>query len=480
MHVPRGCGHRTYVVTVSSRSRALALLLAVCVLLGAPAGCARAETPDAAGSHGRRAAVPSFVVSSPTDGNRRLQSLPTAPPGAAGTVEVVLHPDQVRQAWWGTGAALTDASVQLLADRPGIVRTLFDPAADKGARLTMLRLPLSATDFSPRLWTWHLRDGAARPARAARTAVGLVKSRVLPLVPRLRVVGAPWSAPRSMKTTGTLRGGALAPEALSAYADLLVGQARWLRQHGVRLWATSLGNEPGHSSDYPTMTMTDAQLAALGTAVGPRLDRLRTRLWAVDHNWYDRDRVDAVLARSAGFDAAAFHCYAGRPEQMAGLGVPRMVTECTGTEDGAPGTFAWDAKNLVADSVAAGSSGLMMWNLALDPEHGPTDEGSRWGCKRCRGVVTVTPSGMVREPEFFTLAHLSRAAVPGARVIDATAPEWLSVAAFHNPDGSYGVFGHNGSSTDQTVRLSLGPSAGGRAYVLRPGDMFSYRGPLPE
>lgn len=452
------------------------------MLLSAPAGCARAETPEA-GSPARRAAAPSFVVSSPTDGDRRLQSISAAPADAAATAEVVLHPDQVRQAWWGTGAALTDASVRLLADRPGVVRTLFDPAARKGARLTMLRLPLSATDFSPRLWTWRLRDGAVRPAREARAAVDLVRSRVQPLVPRLRVVGAPWTAPRAMKTGGTLRGGALAADSLVEYGDLLVGQARWLRRHGVPLWATSLGNEPGHSSDYPTMTMTDAQLAELGTAVGPRLDRLGTRLWAVDHNWSDRDRVDAVLAGSAGFDGAAFHCYAGQPAQMAGLAVPRMVTECTGTTDGAAGTFAWDAKNLVADSVAAGSSGLMMWNLALDPDHGPTDEGSLWGCKQCRGVVTVTPFGIAREPEFFTLAHLARAAVPGARVIGSTAPEWLSVAAFRNPDGSYGVFGHNRSSTDQTVRLSLGPGPGpgadGRSYVLHPGDLFSYRGPLP-
>ncbi len=463
-------------MTPLSCSRALGPVLASVLLLGATAGCARAETPDAAGSP--RTGASSFVVSSPTDASRRLQSIPTAPDTEAVTADVVLHPDRTRQAWWGTGAALTDASVQLLADRPGVVKALYDPTAARGARLSMLRLPLSATDFSPRLWTWRLRDGAARPTREARAAVDLVTSRVLRLVPRLRVVGAPWSAPAAMKTSGTLRGGALAPASLGAYGDLLVGQAHWLDRHGVALWAMSLGNEPGHSSDYPTMTMTDDQMAALGSVVGPRLDALGTRLWALDHNWDDRDRVDAVLAGSTGFDGAAFHCYAGRPEQMAGLGVPRMVTECTGTTDGAEGTFAWDAKYLVADAIAAGSSGLMMWNLALDPDHGPTDAGSLWGCKRCRGVVTVTPTGMVREPEFFTLAHLSRAATPGARVIEATAPEWLSVAAFRNRDGTYGVFGHNRSGTDQTVRVSTdaGP---GRSYVLEPGDMFSYRGPLP-
>lgn len=419
---------------------------------------------------------PTFTVSSPTDAARQLATLKASPRRAA-TADVVVRPAATRQPWWGTGAALTDASVRLLEDRPAVTRLLFDPRAARGARLDLLRLPLSATDFSTRLWTWEWRDGVARPAPEARAALRLLRSRILPLRPGLRAVGAPWSAPASMKTGGTLRGGALRPDRVGEYADLLVAQADWLARHGVPLWATSLGNEPGHSSDYPTMTMTDDQLAALGAAVGPRLDRLGTRLLAVDHNWGDRDRVDTVLGRTGAFDAAAFHCYAGRPEQMAGLPLPRLITECTGTTDGAAGTFAWDAKHLVADAVAAGSSGLMMWNLALDADRGPVDAGSRWGCKLCRGVVTVTPSGVRREPEFFTLAHLSRAAVPGGRVVDATAPEWLNVAAFRNPDRTIGVFGQNRSGSEQTVRIVVGAGPG-RSYVVRPGEMFSYRVPL--
>jgi glucosylceramidase len=399
--------------------------------------------------------------------------------GAAPTADVVLHAEQVGQEWFGTGAALTDASVQLLSDRPGIVKTLYDPRAPKGAHLNLLRLPLSATDFSPEPWSWGWDGETATPSPQAEAAVGLVRDEILPVRRGLRVVGAAWSAPASMKTTGTLRGGALDPAQDQEYADLLVGQAQWLADHGVPLWATTLGNEPGHSSDYPTMTMTDDQMARLGDLAGPGLDALGVRLWAVDHNWYDRDRVDAVLAASDAFDGAAFHCYAGQPAQMAGLAVPRLITECTGTTDGAAGTFAWDAANLVARAVAAGSSGLMMWNLALDPMHGPVDTGSRYGCKLCRGVVTVTPTGMVREPEFFTLAHLSRAAAPGAHVIAADAPEWLNIAAFRNPDGTVGVFGQNRSGAVQTVRFALGSGAG-RRYTVQPGEMFTYRAPGPR
>lgn len=420
-------------------------------------------------------AEPVLVVSSPTDTSRQLLAVPPQADTGPAT-DVVVHPGDVRQSWWGTGAALTDSSVQLLRHRPGVVRALFDPDAPNGARLSMVRLPLSATDFSHRPWTWSRHAGASRPPRIEKNAVSFLRSDVLPLRPRLRVVGTPWSAPAAMKTSGSVRGGALDDAHLTAYGNLLVGQARWLARHHVRLWAATLGNEPGYSSDYASMTMTDEQMAALADRVGPRLDRLHTRLWALDHNWSDRSRVDDLLARTSQFDAAAFHCYGGQPSQMAGLAVPRIVTECTGSTDGAQGTFAWDARNLVADAVAAGSSGLMMWNLALDPAHGPVDPGSLWGCQACRGVVTVTPTGMVREPEFYTLAHLSRAADPGAHVVGTDAPSWLSVAAFRNPDGTVGVFGHNGSGTTQTVRFTVGSSV--RSYVIGPGEMFSYRAPL--
>jgi glucosylceramidase len=307
-----------------------------------------------------------------------------------------------------------------------------------------------------------------------------VAGAVTDLQPALRVVATPWSAPAEMKTTGSLRGGALRDDAVDDYGRMLLAQAGWLSDHGVPLWAMTLGNEPGYSADYPTMTMSDSQMASLGNGVRPGLGGAGVRLWAVDHNWADRSRVDAVLdAAPDGFDGAAFHCYAGSPSQMAGLGVPRMVTECTGTTDGWPGTFAWDARTLVAGAVDAGSSGLMMWSLALDGDHGPVDPGSAAGCKDCRGLVTVTDEGVRPEPEFYTLAHLSRAASPGARVVSASADPGLSVAAFRNPDGSIGVFGHNATGSAQTVRIDIRGRSDVTARV-EAGDLFTVRGAAPR
>ena len=60
--------------------------------------------------------------------------------------------------------------------------------------------------------------------------------------------------------------------------------------------------------------------------------------------------------------------------------------------------------------MSEGSTGLILWNLALDPDHGP----HTGGCGDCRGIVTVDPATGTWEPgpEYYLLAHLSRAAEP--------------------------------------------------------------------
>lgn len=414
-----------------------------------------------------------FWVSSPTDASRRLLVEPAAAGPSTATVSV--DPGDARQTWWGTGAALTDASVGLLRDRPDALRALYGAYVSDGARLSMLRLPLSATDFSPEPWSWAWDGTRPSPPSQEIAAVDLLRGQILGLRPGLKVVTAPWTAPATMKSNHSLRGGSLAAGSETAYADLLAAQNTWLKSQGVPVFAATAGNEPEWSSDYPSMRMSDDQLVQVGRAAGPRLHTLGVRLWALDHNWSDQAHAAASLQGApAAYDGVAYHCYGGRPDAMAADPVPRMVTECTGTTDGWSGTFAWDARNLVADAVASGSSGLMMWNLALDAAHGPVDTGSTYGCKNCRGLLTVTPDGVTREPEFYTLAHLSRAATPGARVVSSTSTPGLAVATFRNEDGSIGVFGHNATGAEQVVRIEV---KGGAtvSYRVRAGELFTYR-----
>ena len=136
--------------------------------------------------------------------------------------------------------------------------------------------------------------------------------------------------------------------------------------------------------------------------------------------------------------------------------------------------FAWDARRLVTESIAAGSTGLLMWNLALDPEGGPRNVASDAGCSSCRGLLTIDGNDIEAGPEFYVLAHLARAADAGARVVGSSASQGISSAAFANPDGTVGVIAFNGTGKDQI----LGVEISGRGQLRRPvraGELLTVR-----
>jgi glucosylceramidase len=427
---------------------------------------------------GLRATAWSGSATSP-DRTRALGRL--APVTSAATIELVVDPSDRHQTWIGTGGALTDSSVALIERAgPDLTGALFDPRARHGAQLNLVRLPLSATDFSTRTWSWQ-DDPALPPAPPdeAQRAIDMARE-AAERRPHLGVVASAWSAPGWMKDSGRLEGGGLTPGREQDYADLLVAQARALRDADVSLLAMTLGNEPGHSDpSYPTMTMTDAQLTALATAVDAPLAEDGVGLWALDHNWADRPRLDTLLAAAPGsYTAAAFHCYAGDPTAMGGLAVPSVLTECTGGEwdpDWAS-TFRWQARNLVVTPATEGSTGLILWNLALDPDHGP----HTGGCGNCRGIVTVDPvtGEWTPGPEYYLLAHISRAADPGATRVGLTTPSTVPAVAFANPDGTIGIFAHNASPTTQVLSVGFTDGETFRATV-HPGELVTLRGSPP-
>lgn len=397
------------------------------------------------------------------------------------TAELSVDPAQRHQSWLGVGGALTDSSVTLLERAgPELMGALFDPDEPTGARLGLVRLPLSATDFSTRAWTWQ--DDPAGPVAPPPEAADAVATlhEALALRPDLQAVGASWSAPAWMKDSGQLSGGGLAAGMEGPYGDLLVVQATLLRRAGVPLLAISLGNEPGHSaSDYPTMTMTDQQMIGLAPSVHGRLAAKDVELWALDHNWSDRGRADALLAGAPGaFDAVAFHCYSGAPASMGGLALPVVMTECTGGDwdPSWASTFRWQARNLVVDAVAHGSTGLLLWNLALDPSRGP----HTGGCGNCRGLVTVDPAtgDWTPEPEYYLLAHLGRAADRGAVRVGLTGRPDVPAVAFANPDGTIGIFGHNASGQRQVLDVTRAAGHVTRV-VVEPDELFTLRGSAP-
>jgi glucosylceramidase len=117
------------------------------------------------------------------------------------------------------------------------------------------------------------------------------------------------------------------------------------------------------------------------------------------------------------------------------------------------------------------SRGTLLWNLALDPRHGP----HKGGCGDCRGVITIDPAtgAITRNVEYYVLGHASRYVLPGAwRVLTTKRGEDVEGAAFLNRDGSRVAILHRTSGTGPVAiaidgRRFLAPLPAGAVATLR-------------
>jgi glucosylceramidase len=162
----------------------------------------------------------------------------------------------------------------------------------------------------------------------------------------------------------------------------------------------------------------------------------------------------------------AWHCYAGdvSAQQRVHDQHPdkeTWFTECSGGA-WAPSwsdDLKWFVGTLIIGSTRGWARGVLLWNLALDENHGP----HTGGCGNCRGVVTInSTTGIVtHNVEYFALAHASKFVRPGARRIASTTDaNGLQSVAFQNED--------DGSN----ILIVLNPATAARAFAVHDGASF--------
>jgi glucosylceramidase len=129
------------------------------------------------------------------------------------------------------------------------------------------------------------------------------------------------------------------------------------------------------------------------------------------------------------------------------------LSECSGNV-GSPDVFATELLQLVSDviigAVRHGAGSLTLWNLALDNASGPKRAG---GCSTCRGLVTVDGQKIVRNVEYYALAHISKFVRQGAVRVSSNETEGVENVAFVNPDGSHIVIVLNVEDRDRPIRI---------------------------
>ncbi len=395
-------------------------------------------------------------------------------PASGHTIRV--DPGVLYQQFEGAGAAMTDSSAWLIMNklrgpaRRELLQNLFTRHGS-GIGLSYLRVPMGASDFALQDYTYDdLPAGQTDPA-LEHFSIEHDKAYILPALklaiefnPQLGLLGTPWSPPAWMKKGAQLHGSSLLPEFFQAFADYHVRFVQAYADEGVRIAAITPQNEPLFATDgYPTMYMSARdQQTFVRDHLGPALRAagLETKILIFDHNWDLADYPLTVLedpAAAAFVDGVAFHCYGGDvlAQSQAHAQHPDKgiwFTECSGgrwaTDFGA--NLAWNVKNLVIGNFRNWGKSLLLWNLALDENDGPTNG----GCENCRGVVTINSSKgqVIYNEEYYVLGHVTKFVDPGAYRVESNsgngAPDNV---AFLNPDGSLVVMAYSDSAVDLNV-----------------------------
>jgi glucosylceramidase len=416
--------------------------------------------------------------------------VPLYPGNGSNLLKIQVNENITYQQIEGFGAALTDSAAWVISTALDVTQThtllnkLFSPS--EGIGISYLRLPMGASDF---VTSTHYTYDDLPPGEIDPDldffSIAHDQAYIIPILrqarsinPQLRFMGSPWSAPAWMKSPETLYGGSLQPGYYQAYANYFVRFIQAYEAEGVSIQSITIQNEPHCTSvTYPTMWMEPEQQAEfikhyLGPAFGDAgITNTKILIW--DGNWDEPGFPVEILEDSdarAYVAGSAWHCYAGTPDAQTAVHEIHpdkdiFFTECTGGEwdTDFASVLVWNFQNLFIGAVRNWAKVALLWNLALDENHGPHNG----GCDDCRGIVTVhRGSGEVEyNVEYYIIGHLSKFVDPGAHRVESDhLPEKLESFASQNPDGSIVL-----------VVLNPGTSSGSLSFdVLWSGQHFSY------
>jgi glucosylceramidase len=407
--------------------------------------------------------------------------------GSGGTLISVV-PTTTFQTISGFGAAMTDSSAWLLenrmsaAQRDKLMRQLFSP--ETGIGINYLRLPMGASDFTASsFYSYNDSPPGGSDPQQTHFSVAHDEAYIIPRLQEakqlnadLKIMGSPWSAPAWMKSNNSMAGGSLLTSNEASYALYLAKFVQAYEGVGLPIDAISLQNEPLHTSNYPTMSMSATQQTRLiKDQVGPLFatEGITTKIVAYDHNWdntaYPLQVLNDATARQyvAG---TAFHAYAGDVSAQTTVHNAHpdkdiYFTEITGGDwaTNFADNLVWNYKNIFIGATRNWAKTALLWNIALDQNSGP----HQGGCSDCRGVVTINSStGEVTfNEEFYSLGQMTKAIQPNAVRINSTTNSTFNTVAFQNPDGSKVLVALNPNSTASAIR------------VYAAGEHFSYEIP---
>lgn len=404
---------------------------------------------------------------------------------------IKLKPETRYQTIDGFGAAITgSAAYNLLkmdqADRTKFLKETFSPT--EGYGMSYVRIPIGCSDFSLSEYTLCDTPGIENFALTNEETKYIipVMKEILAINPNVKVISAPWTAPRWMKVNNlselkpyeSWTGGQLNPAYYQDYATYFVKWIKAFENEGIKIYGVTPQNEPLNRGNSASMYMGwEEQRDFIKQALGPKFadNNISTKIYVFDHNYnYDNladqksypTRIYADPEASKYIAGAAYHNYGGSVTELDNIQAANPDKELVFTESTAGD---WnDGSNLEArliddmEQICLGTvnrwcRGSVIWNLMLDANRGPNRPG---GCTTGFGAVDIANDykTIKRNSFYYIMAHMAVAADPDAVRIghNNLKVNGLTYSAFQNPNGEYGMAFSNRTSEDIKVTVDDG------------------------
>ncbi|MBA4053303.1 MAG: glucosylceramidase [Marivirga sp.] len=393
----------------------------------------------------------------------------------------------------GFGYALTGGSALLLRQkltpeqREKILKELFLQNGNN-IGISYLRISVGASDLDERPFTYDDQpagrtDISLSDFSLAADTVNLIPvlKEILTLVPDLKIMASPWSAPSWMKSNNSPKGGSLKKEYYDAYARYFVKYIEGMASEGIFIDAITLQNEPENPHNNPSMVMTaEEQANFVKNNLGPafKAKRIKTKIVVFDHNCdhpeYPIKILDDDGARQY-IDGSAFHLYLGEIDALSKVRNAHpdkniyFTEQWTSGKGDFGGDLRWHVKNLIVGATRNWSRNVLEWNMASDPEFNPhTTDG---GCTECLGALTIGDS-IVRNVSYYVIGHASKFVRPGSFRIASNIIDGLPNVAFIHPSGQKVLIVLNDSNEQKTFGIKFK----GRVAqsTVTPGSVATY------
>lgn len=443
--------------------------------------------------------------------------------------------DGLYQEYTGYGATMTHASAYLLmqADEDTRMAILNDLFSRDGANLSVVRIPVGASDYIPGDEYFTCDDMPAGQTDMSLEHFNLnndvdiiaICKLILQINPDVVFMASPWSAPAWMKTNSALVGaGSLREDMYDVYADYLVKFVSEYSEQGINITMLTLLNEPSVGAlSYPTMDMNAIEAARITTLVGQKFEEQNIQCdivsWDFNYGSSSAGYADTYFemlfeeyADSAGkyTNTVGFHCYDGDGyynsatmyglrdgiEKISGYGKSSIITEIT--ESAINNDFAsnltYASRNVVVNPCAAqtdvdgnvwnGCTGALYWNFVLDSDGQPTP--ASHGDNECYGVITldaVTRRGQTvykysKSSAYYAMAQVSKFmysvdGVPCRALAATTDYADLNVMAYYRNDGAIiAVVCNTNETNNAPIDIVIGDQK--ISYDMLPQSMVTF------